>query len=108
MSEDRKPWHFQPGNPGKQKGTVNKLTAERRDRINRILNALDESIDSIIEAMTDQDKLKLWVELQEYVVPKLQRITLDAGTDDDRITKITFEVVKAGEYTEDQEPEEIE
>ena len=105
---DYKPWQFKPGEGGRPKGAVNKLTRERKERLEWVLNEVEKTLAEEIENLTSLEKVKLWLELQEYVLPKLQRITLDAGLDEDRITKITFEVVKAGDVTEDQLPELLE
>jgi hypothetical protein len=43
------------------------------------------------------DKVRLWLDLQEFVRPKLQRMNLDLGPTDDKISKITFEVVRSGD-----------
>ena len=36
---------FGPGNPGKPKGSKNKVTSEQKERIEKVLAMLDETLD---------------------------------------------------------------
>ena len=91
---------FLPGNDGRPKGAKNKLTQEKKDKIAWVLSTLEVNLEEDILAMHSTDRVKLWLDLQEYVNPKLQRVTLDAAPEDNKITKITFEVVPAGKPSE--------
>jgi hypothetical protein len=66
---------FASGNTGRPKG------------------ALDEDITKL----KAKERVDLWASLQEFIRPKLQRTSIELGTPEDRVTKITFEVVKADE-----------
>ena len=85
---------FGKGNPGKPKGAVNKTTAEEKQRIEWVLTLLDKSLEENLSKLKPKEQVELWLNLQEFVRPKLQRMNLDLGPADDKISKITFEVVR--------------
>ena len=64
---------FKPGNPGKPKGASNRLTASIKERIESVLEKLDETLIGDIEEMKPAARVELWRDLQEYVRPKLSR-----------------------------------
>jgi hypothetical protein len=86
---------FKLGNSGRPKGASNKLTREYKERVEWVLGLLDESLEADLKALKGGDRVRLWLDLQEYVRPKLQRMNLDVGADEKSISKITFEVVKS-------------
>ena len=88
---------FLPGNTGRPKGATNKATREYKERVEWVLGLLDESLENDLNELRAADKVRLWLDLQEFVRPKLQRMNLDLGPTDDKISKITFEVVRSGD-----------
>jgi hypothetical protein len=84
---------FKPGNVGRPKGTPNKLTTEKKQRLERILEIIEENLEDDIKGLKRKDRVDLWIQLQEYVRPKLQRVNVDIGPAEDKLTKITFEVI---------------
>lgn len=67
---------FQPGNhlsKGRPKGAVNKTTAETKSFLAKIANKLGQHIEEDLEMMEPKDRVKIWLELQEYLIPKLSR-----------------------------------
>ena len=87
---------LQSGHGGlKQKGTLNKKTREFREKIDMVLNILDDRIEQNIETLTPKEQVQMWMDLQEFIRPKLQRTQTDLTTKGDPITKITFEVKNA-------------
>ena len=88
---------FLPGNTGRPKGAINKATREYKERVEWVLGLLDESLENDLKELRAADKVRLWLDLQEFVRPKLQRMNLDLGPTDDKISKITFEVVRSGD-----------
>jgi len=85
---------FKIGNPGRPKGAKNKITTEVKERIEWVLNLLDDTLTDDLESLKAVDRVRLWIDLQEYVRPKLQRVNLDLTPTDSTINKITFEVLR--------------
>ena len=77
----------------KKKGMLNKKTVQIRERIEMVLEILDESIETDILALSPKEKVQLWMDLQEFIRPKLQRSQTDLTTKGQELTKITFEVL---------------
>ena len=89
---------FAKGHPGlKPKGSPNKVTIEMKQRIERVLEILDESLETDLMALSPKEKVQLWMDLQEFIRPKLQRSQTDLTTKGNEITKITFEVLNGRE-----------
>lgn len=85
---------FKPGNTGKPKGAMNKTTAANKERIEFVLSLLDDTLEEDILKLKPKERVELWSTLQEFIRPKLQRMNLDITPPEDKVTKITFEVVK--------------
>lgn len=58
---------------GRVKGTPNKVTAQTKERIQRVIEALDETLLYDLSQMRPQERAMLWKDLQEYITPKLAR-----------------------------------
>jgi len=85
---------FEAGHTGLRKaGIPNKVTAEVKQRIERVLELLDETLETDLMALSPKEKVQLWMELQEFIRPKLQRTQTDLTSKGETITKITFEVL---------------
>jgi len=89
-----KPQLFKPGQGGRPKGAANKITRENKERVEWVLELLDETLEDSIKKLKPKDQVDLWMNLQEFIRPKLQRMNLDIAPPEDKLTKITFEVVK--------------
>ena len=89
-----KPQLFRPGQGGRPKGATNKITRENKERVEWVLELLDETLEDSIRKLKPKDQVDLWMNLQEFIRPKLQRMNLDIAPPEDKVTKITFEVVK--------------
>ena len=87
---------FKPGEGGRPKGSPNKITLEQKERIEWVLELLDETLEDSIRKLKPKDQVDLWINLQEYIRPKLQRMNVDLGPAEDKLTKITFEVIQSG------------
>lgn len=94
--QGKKDTRFKPGEGGRRKGSVNKVTVEQKKRVEWVLELLEESLEDSIEKLKPKDKVELWASLQEYIRPKLQRMNLELDPADKKISKITFEIVKSG------------
>jgi hypothetical protein len=91
---EKKNTKFKAGNDGRPKGAINKTTREFKERVEWVLGLLDETLEEDLQGMRAAEKVKLWLDLQEFVRPKLQRMNLAVEPGDDNVTKITFEVVR--------------
>jgi hypothetical protein len=87
---------FVSGNPGRPKGAGNRISPLQKVRIDEVLSILSESLLDDLSTMKPKEKIELWKDLQEFIQPKLQRVAMDVGPAEDRITKIIFEVVGEG------------
>jgi hypothetical protein len=56
---------FKPGNPGRPKGAKNKVTKEVKERIEWVLNLLDDTLEDDLEALKSAERVRLWIDLQE-------------------------------------------
>jgi len=99
-TKSNKPQLFKPGEGGRPKGVRNKISRERQEKIDEILSIADDMVEEALRKLKPKELLDVWVGLTEYVCPKLQRVTLDTEPEDNKITKIIFEVVPAGKPTE--------
>jgi len=96
METDRsKKGTFLPGNKGKPKGALNKITSEQKKRVEWALDILDQNVEEDLKKMRPFDRVRLWADLQEYIRPKLQRTNVEIGNKEDNVVKFTFEVVPA-------------
>lgn len=72
---------FRKGNPGKPKGAVAKVTADVRETIKAALSGIDaDTLSTKLKGLEGKDYIDAYTKLAEFVVPKLQRTTLN--TDD--------------------------
>ena len=85
---------FKPGQGGRKMGSCNKITTDQKERIEWVLELLDETLEDSIRKLKPKDQVDLWMNLQEYIRPKLQRMNVDLGPAEDKLTKITFEVIQ--------------
>jgi len=94
--QEKKDTRFKPGEGGRRKGSVNKVTVEQKKRVEWVLELLEETLEDNIKALKAKDKVELWVTMQEYIRPKLQRTNVEIGAKEDNAVKFTFEVVPSG------------
>jgi len=67
---------FQKGHklsPGRPKGSLNKRTEERMEMIEKIIDLIEKGLEKDIKSIKNNDRVNLWKELQEYILPKQQR-----------------------------------
>jgi hypothetical protein len=72
---------FKPGEGGRPKGAANKFTTTVKERIENVLDKLDETLFADLMEMEPSARVELWAKLQEYIRPKLSR-TAVVGPDD--------------------------
>lgn len=69
----------QSGNPnGRPKGSKNKTGGELRERIISFLSDEFENVQTSFSELQPREKVKLYCDLLQYGLPKLQAISLDA------------------------------
>ncbi len=95
-TKSNKPQLFKPGEGGRPKGVRNKISRERQEKIEEILLIADDMVEEALRKLKPKELLDVWTGLTEYVCPKLQRVTLDTEPEDNKITKIIFEIVPPG------------
>jgi hypothetical protein len=88
-----KDWQFKPGEGGRPKGVMNKVTADQKKRAEWVLELLDDTLEESISMLKPKEKVDLWLSLQEFIRPKLQRMNVDLTPPEDKLTKVTFEVI---------------
>lgn len=65
------------GNPsGRQKGSVNHATAAVKERVEAVLAELDTTILTDVGWLNATERVALWLKLQEFMRPKLQRVAV--------------------------------
>ena len=91
MEEEKeyKPWQFKPGNPGRPKGAKNKISPEVKERVESVLEMLDDDIQDLIKNMNEKEKIRMWYDLQEFIRPKMNRTAVEIDKEDE-ITEIRF------------------
>jgi hypothetical protein len=80
---------FEKGNPGRPKGSKNKVNTELRELIQQLFDDNFDTIQDDLESLEPKDRLKFMTDLLPYLMPKLQsttysqKIDLDSMTDED-------------------------
>lgn len=92
-----------PKTGGRQKGTPNKATRISRDLLNNLTAEMYETVLKDIAELDPADRVKVWLKLCEFNIPKPQTISLDMAVK----TKLTIED-KLIELSGDDEDEEEE
>ena len=80
---------------GRQHGTPNKLTRELREIINDFLQDNIENVKKDFKSLEPKDRVKIYIELLNYGLPKLQAIQAEVSVEEEqnRIRQL-FEPVK--------------
>ena len=84
---------FQPGNPGRQKGSRNKTSKAQKEVILKALEILDYYFNDDIANMSSRERVDVWVKLQEFILPKLHRTHVEVEGQLNQLTQITFRVI---------------
>lgn len=63
---------------GRPKGKPNKVTAELKDWINKIIAANKDQVIADLKELEPKDRLMILEKLMQYVVPKQQSISVEA------------------------------
>lgn len=81
---------------GRKKGTQNKVTALTKEIIADLTSKLQPMIMEDIEALDPKDRVKAYIKLAEFVVPKPQRLDISLEGDntitiEDKLLKLSRE-----------------
>ncbi len=79
---------------GRLRGTPNKVSAQMRKRITRVLDAID--IESELQMLNAHERVKLWLALIEFVTPKMEREKIA----EPQTTEAKFNILPIGTYFE--------
>jgi len=78
---------------GRPKGGKNKKTTENKERINKVLSYIDDKyLIEDIDKLTSSERVKTYISLMEYIIPKLAR--KDHTGDNQNKLQIEIEIVK--------------
>ena len=78
---------------GRPKGGKNKKTTENKERINKILSYIDDKyLIKDIDNLTSSERVKTYISLMEYIMPKLAR--KEHTGDNQNKLQIEIEIVK--------------
>lgn len=73
----------QSGNPkGRPKGSPNRLSCEMKERIELIIDGLLEGLEEDLQKVSPNKRLKFFLALLEFILPKLKRIELKEDSRD--------------------------
>ena len=86
----RKPHQFQPGNPGKPKGAVVKVSVKVRETIVKFLEDNIENIQSDFDTLKPRERLQFVSELLSYAAPKLSAVQTEVRGDFHHKLEITW------------------
>ena len=67
---------FKKGNKygtGRPKGSLNKTTAQMKEYLQTVSEHLEGELLSDIDVLSPSERVKLWIQIQEFFIPKLSR-----------------------------------
>jgi hypothetical protein len=80
---------FEKGNKhgkGRPPGTPNKSTAQIKDYLQTVSEYLEKELMSDIDVLNPIERVKLWLSIQEYLIPKLGRMQISDSDNEVNIT----------------------
>lgn len=90
---------FKTGNKygtGRPAGSPNKTTAKTKEYLLAISAELENTLLDDLQELQPLDRVKIWLSLQEYLLPKLSRQDFSTAQDDGKI-EFTINVVEGKE-----------
>ena len=84
---------FEIGNPGRPKGSKNRMTQTIRDQIQNLFDDNFDTIQQDLESLEPRDRLKFMTDLLPYLMPKLQSTTYSQKIDLDNMTEEDLDIL---------------
>lgn len=89
---------FEKGNKhgkGRPKGSQNKTTVQMKEFLMSVSEHLEEGLLDDLQELQPIDRIKVWLSLQEYLLPKLSRTDINSSDGDNSPPVINIQVVDA-------------
>ncbi|MEI8048885.1 MAG: hypothetical protein WCI92_16000 [Bacteroidota bacterium] len=86
---------FLTGNSGRPKGAINKTTRLQKEQILEAIGFCGATLKEDIEKMSPKERVDAWMNLQEFLLPKLARTQVEVEGQIDHLTEITFRIIGA-------------
>jgi hypothetical protein len=86
-----KSMRFEKGNnfgKGRPKGSQNKTTVQLKEYLHTVSEHLESELLSDIDVLSPSERVKLWIQIQEFFIPKLSRQQIESGDNDVNINII--------------------
>ena len=90
---------FQKGNQhgkGRPKGSQNKTTAQIKEYLMQLADAIESDLINDIELLTPGERVKTYLSIMEYLLPKLSRQDISTADSDGKV-EFTINVVEGKE-----------
>ena len=84
---------FEIGNPGRPKGSKNRMTQTIREQIQNLFDDNFDTIQQDLESLEPRDRLKFMTDLLPYLMPKLQSTTYSQKIDLDNMTEEDLDIL---------------
>jgi hypothetical protein len=84
---------FIKGNPGRPKGSKNRVNSQMRDLIQSLFDDNYETIQDDLESLEPKDRLKFLSDLLPYLLPKLQSTTYSQKIDLDSMEEGDLDIL---------------
>lgn len=76
---------FEIGNnhgKGRPSGSKNKTTVQMKEYLLKVSEHLEDELLSDIDVLSPSERVKLWIHIQEFFIPKLSRQSGESGDND--------------------------
>lgn len=83
---------FTKGNPGRPRGAENKSSAERKQKLKDLVEAIEaDHLEDDLKKLSARDRVKIYLAAHEYLVPKLGRVEYEEVTEIEELLSMTSE-----------------
>jgi hypothetical protein len=88
MGRDSKGHFTSEGNEGRKAGSLNKATKDIRHAFTLLIESNIDTLQQDLDSLEPRERLKLIIELSQYVIPKLRSV--DLKSDVEEVVTISF------------------